>query len=219
MITARNERGEKFTEAELMGNALTILLAGEDTTANTLAWAVHYLADRPDLQELMHNEIQAQLSGQAQLSYDQLDEFPITFAAVQEAMRMMPVAPMLYLENNFDEVVNGYAIPAGTMQITVPSHGGKLEDNFENPDEFDPNRWLNMTEQTRKHNAKVLMSFGAGPRICPGRLLSFIEMKTAMVSILGSFKISRHPDYKNVVDSFEFTLVPRGLNVIFEKRR
>jgi len=132
---------------------------------------------------------------------------------------MMPVAPMLYLENNFDEVVDGYNIPAGTMQIVMPSHGGILEQNFENPDKFDPSRWLNMTEQTRKNNAKVLMSFGAGPRICPGRLLSFIEMKTALVSILGNFKISRHPDYKDVVDSFEFTLVPRGLNVIFEKRR
>ena len=218
MILAQAEDGDSFTEQELFGNVITLLLAGEDTTANTLAWAIDYLADKPELQDQMYKEIQANhptsaADEGAALSFDDLDKFPLTFAAAQESMRLKPVAPYLYLEAYQDEVIEGYEVPKGTMLVTLLSNEGINARLFPDPQAFKPQRWLNLSDKTRKQYAAELMPFGFGARLCPGRQLSFVEMKLALIELLRRFKFSRHPGYSPAKEIFAFTVVPDNLVV------
>ncbi|MBL4798936.1 MAG: cytochrome P450 [Oleispira sp.] len=217
MIIATNDAGDQFTETELLGNAITILLAGEDTTANTLAWTIHYLACNPEIQTAIQQEIDSKLNTETP-SFDQLDDFPLTFAAAQEAIRLKPVAPFMYMENINDEVIEGHHIPAGTLIFTLLNHESTNPELFENPEQFNPQRWLALSTDQKRTYSKVLMPFGAGARLCPDRLLSFIEMKSALITILKKYSFSHHNGKNTTEDSFEFTLVPKGLRVNIQRR-
>jgi cytochrome P450 len=212
MIIATNDQGEQFSEDELFANALTVLLAGEDTTANTLAWTIHYLANHPDIQEKVHQEIVEGLTEETP-EYDELENFPITFAAAQEAMRLRPVAPFMYMENIHDEIIEGHHIPAGTLIFMMLNQQSSNEALFPNSDEFNPMRWLDISNEQKRTFSKVLMPFGAGTRLCPGRLLSFIEMKAALITILKQYRFTQHKGEDNTEESYEFTLIPKGLKV------
>jgi cytochrome P450 len=217
MIIATNDQGEQFSEAELFANALTVLLAGEDTTANTLAWTIHYLANNPKIQENIHQEIINGLTEETP-EYDQLENFPITFAAAQEAIRLKPVAPFMYMENINDEIIEGHHIPAGTLIFMMLNQQSSNEDLFPNAEQFNPMRWLDISSEQKRTFSKVLMPFGAGSRLCPGRLLSFIEMKAALITILKQYRFSQHKGEDNTEESFEFTLIPKGLRVNIYRR-
>jgi cytochrome P450 len=217
MIIATNDEGDQFTETELLGNAITILLAGEDTTANTLAWTIHFLACNPEFQTAIQQEIDSKLDTETP-SFDQLDDFPLTFAAAQEAIRLKPVAPFMYMENIQDEVIEGHHIPAGTLIFMLLNHESSNPELFENPDAFNPQRWIDLSNEQKRTYSRVLMPFGAGARLCPGRLLSFIEMKSALITILKQYSFSHHNGENTTEDSFEFTLVPKGLRVNIQRR-
>jgi cytochrome P450 len=193
-------------------------LAGEDTTANTLAWAIDYLVDKPALQDEMYAEIQANYPAataeeSGALNYDDLDKFPLSFAAAQESMRLKPVAPYLYLEGYQDEVIEGYEIPKGTMLVALLSNEGFNAGLFPEPQAFKPQRWLNLSAETRKQYAAELMPFGFGARLCPGRQLSFVEMKLTLIELLRRYKFSRRPGYGPTKEIFAFTMVPDNLVV------
>jgi len=213
MILARDEEGNSFTQEQLISNILTLLLAGEDTTANTLSWIIHYLTEYPKYQEKIHSEISENLSKTDLTDPNSLDDFPFLTAVIQEAMRLMPVAPFLYLENISAENIAGYQIPAGTMLIMLLSQTGHDETKFVEPENFKPERWINMSDESKKKHAKELMHFGGGARLCPGMQLSFVEMKYALISLFKQFVFSKSNTNKKVKDYFAFTVTPKNLMV------
>jgi len=87
------------------------------------------------------------------------------------------------------------------------------EHTFPEPDKLDPRRWIDLPQEQIKHNEKASIPFGGGGRICPGRALSIVEMKTALITILTEFKVTHHNGISITKDSIEFTLVPKNLKV------
>lgn len=213
MIVAKDATGNTFSEQELFGNAITLLLAGEDTTANTLAWSIHHLLDRPDLQEALYQEIQTHYPEQDGMSVKLLERFNLCSAVIQEALRLKPVAPFLFLESYQDESLHGYLVPKGTTLVALLSHASNNEHLFEQASVFEPQRWLDFNAQQRKQCATHLMPFGAGARLCPGRQLALVELKLALIEMLRTFKFTRHPDHTHVKEIFAFTVLPKGLIV------
>ncbi len=209
MIMARDEEGIAFTHQQLFANIVTLLLAGEDTTANTLAWAVYYLIKNPQYQTQLHQEI-------AELT-PHLDHLPLLNGVIQEAMRLMPVAPVLYMENTQDEVIEGYEIPAGTMLVLMVSQSGHEEAHFPEPEAFKPERWVNMSEEERKGHGKALMHFGSGPRLCPGMQLAHLEMKYALIAMFSQFTFSLEEGC-SPESLFAFTVMPKDLRVKVKRR-
>jgi len=217
MIQAVDDDGDGFSEDELFGNAMTLLLAGEDTTANTLAWTIHYLAQNPEIQDEVYQEIKDKLKGDVP-EFSELDDFPLTYACAQEAMRLKPVVPLMTAQLLEDLVIEGYAIPKDTVVFMLVNFQSGQEDTFPNPDKFDPTRWTKLPAERIKSNAKASMPFGGGARICPGRALSIIEMKSALVTILNEFRFTHHNGIVTTQDCVEFTLVPKNLKVNVYKR-
>lgn len=219
IILSKNEKNEGFSEQEIIGNVITLLLAGEDTTANTLSWAIDFLADRADLQDELYNEILRNLSVDGAIALDDLQEYPLVSAVIHETLRLKPVAPHVYLEPINDEVVEDYLIPAGTLIVALLSGDSFNESLFPDCYKFDPHRWTNITDFQKKEFGSRLMPFGYGARLCPGRQLSLVEMRLSLIEILKRFRITRTAGTSSAGEALKFTLQPIGLRVDFIERK
>jgi cytochrome P450 len=217
MILTRDSEGDGFSEQEIFSNVVTLLLAGEDTTANTLSWVFDYLVDKQELQEKLYHEIIA-LFGQDEVMLDNLNELPLLSGVIHESMRLRPVAPHLYLEPIKDEIVEGYSIPAGTTIVALLSGEGFDDQVFPQPYNFDPFRWVNLSEEVKRDYAARLLPFGYGARLCPGRQLALVEMRLSLVEIIRRFRFVRSSGTTPADEIIKFTLQPLGLRIDFIKR-
>lgn len=213
MIQARNDDDQGFSQEELFGNVITLLLAGEETTANTLAWTLHYLAAHPHAARCVRTEISGRRRPGEPIEYKELENYPFAFACAREAMRIQPVVPVIYLENYQPQVLEGYRVPAGTMLMVLLNQQGRNPAIFPDPEAYRPQRWLDPDPQTWKRYARELMPFGGGPRLCPGMQLSFVEIRAALLSLLGNYEFTHAHSAAQVKSRFAFTVIPEGLTM------
>ena len=215
MIMAADQSAAAVDERDVIGNVSTMLLAGEDTTANTLAWLIYLLRRNPEALASARDEVRRLAPDVAQLSIEQLDGLSYLEACVTEAMRLKPVAPFLGLEALRDTTLADVAVPAGTLVWCVMRHDSVDERRFPNAAGFDPQRWLSGADK------RIAMPFGAGPRICPGRYLALLEIKLAMAMLLGSFEIDSvtTPDGGQAGEVMSFTMHPVELHLRLSERR
>ncbi len=189
MLAARDEDGAVLAESEVAGNVFTMLLAGEDTTANTLAWSLYLLHTHPEAWRAVVAEVDAALGADAvPPSMEAANRLMSIEHCSNESMRLRPVAPLNYLENNRPTEFGGLALPAGTFVICAMRSGAV--DVRVKPDaaEFRPDRWRDPVAADRTLTA-ASMPFGGGPRICPGRFLAMLEMKMVVATIARNFTL------------------------------
>ena len=219
MLSWREPDGSRVADDVVLGNAITMLLAGEDTTAYTLAWAVHHLCDAPAAVQGLHTESETLLGADVvPADIETADRLNYAGAAANEAMRLRPVAPLLLLEANSDRVIGDIAIPKGTWVAVLTRPSVLDQHNFAEPDQFRPERWLEQSNTT-PHEKSAHMPFGSGPRICPGRSLALLEMKVLLAMLYHSFDVERIGRSADVSERFAFTMSPEGLRVRLKKRR
>ncbi len=193
-LLAANESGEEaLGDEELSGNVLTLLLAGEDTTAHTLAWLLWLLYSHPEVLARAREEADRVLGAAGTVtSMEQLAQLDYIEACANEAMRLKPVAPLNMMQAAEDTVVDGVLVPQGTMVACLMRPAGLREEHFGAPERFDPGRWLPGADggKASLSSAKrVVMPFGAGPRICPGRFLALAEIKIVTAMLLAAFDL------------------------------
>jgi cytochrome P450 len=216
MLLHRDEPNSGFSDADLHANILTMLLAGEDTTAFTLAWAMYILAGKPKLQSELHRAaLEALGEARAPARFADTDNLGAFEGVAFEAIRMRTVAPLLFLEANQDIELASIEIPKGTPVFLMTRPAGLDENNFRDAATFDPERWLGRREMRNGHNTKAFMHFGAGPRFCPGRYLATLEMKMVLAMLARNFSISyaENPDITQEV--FAFSMRPNRLRLQF----
>jgi cytochrome P450/nitrite reductase/ring-hydroxylating ferredoxin subunit len=209
MVAARDADGNPFPDDVILGNAMTMLLAGEDTTAYTLAWAVHHLCDAPHAVEALR----AESDGRVPEDIESANRLAYAGAVASEAMRVRPVAPLLLLEATRDTVIGDVAVPAGTWVACLLRPPAVDARHFHAPGEFRPERWLRGTD-----DAATSIPFGSGPRICPGRGLAALEAKLVLAMLYGSFDVERVGAAADVEERFAFTMFPVGLKVQLRRR-
>ena len=221
MIAAQDDEAGAFTDAEIVGNALTMLLAGEDTTANTIGWMMHFMVERPQVQAKMQEEADRVLGAHPRpATYAMVDALPYIEAVAHEAMRLRPVPPFLAMEANRDTDVGGVEVPAGTIVFLVMNHPSLQPENFHDPQAFLPERWLDADSHAGEtHNPKAFMPFGGGPRYCPGRHLAMLEIKMVGGMLCRNFEVARAPGAPPTEERFSSTLMPKNLLVTLKQRR
>jgi cytochrome P450 len=220
MVAGQGQEGGGFSDAEIVGNVLTMLLAGEDTTANTLAWIMHMMAEHPEVQAKMRAEAD-RLLGDAQRAPDYATTEAMHYieAVAHEAMRLKPVAPIMALEPNADLVLGDVRIPQGTPVYFLTGHVARQEANFADGETFRPERWLDAATSSGQaaHNTRAFMPFGAGPRYCPGRHLAMLEIKAVSAMLCRNFTVERAPG-PPTEEVFSFTMMPRNLCIFLRCR-
>ena len=218
MLTARDEGGTAFTDEEIYGNVLTLMLAGEDTTANTIAWMIHLMTEHPEVRAHMQAEAVQVVGGAGMLSQlADAERLEYIEAVTYETMRLKPVAPVLFFEPVEDVEIGGVAIPKNTALMLPTLYGPLQENHFGAADQFRPERWLKTaTPSGCPHNTKAFVPFGAGLRFCPGRQLAMVEIKTVMAMLCAAFEVSKAETAGPVGESFSFTMMPQNLFVRFK---
>jgi len=221
MLAAKDESAAPFTDEEIYGNVLTMLLAGEDTTANTMAWMLHFMVEHREAQERMQAEATGVIGASGMLDQiEDADRLNYIEAVTHETMRLKPVAPILFLETIVDVEIGEIIIPKETALMSLTSYGCLQDTHFGAANEFRPERWLEANPAPAcPHNARAFVPFGAGPRFCPGRQLALVEIKTVMAMLCQSFDVVRGESPGPVREVFSFTMMPENLRVCFRGRK
>jgi cytochrome P450/nitrite reductase/ring-hydroxylating ferredoxin subunit len=219
MLTAKDDAGRPFPDDVIMANAMTMIMAGEDTTAYATAWAVHHLCDSPRAVARLRAEADGILDGACvPMDIETAERLTYAGAVANEAMRLRPIVPYMLLEANHDVVIGDVQVPSGTWVVAVFRPAVMDAENFHEPGEFLPERWLDGQSEGRRHEQSRHMPFGSGPRICPGRMLALLEMKSVLSMLYRSFEVDRVGDAAEVEERFFFTLTAAGLKVRLRRR-
>lgn len=230
LVAAQDEDdpASRLSDDDVSGNVLTLLLAGEDTTSNTLSWVLHYLAHEPEVQRRLAQEAREVL-GDATLpiAHEQVPQLKVAMAVVHETLRMRAAAPLLFFEPmqdvEFATSAGTIAVPSGTWIFTLPRYCGMLDAHFHHADRFDPDRWLQPSQPSqdtsaRAHNPRAALAFGGGPRTCPGRSLALFECAMVASMVARNFEVLPATPREAVEEVFDFTMYPSGLKVFFKER-
>ncbi|AUP81007.1 cytochrome P450 [Flavivirga eckloniae] len=211
------ENGDvNFTDKEIYGNVFTMLLAGEDTTSNSLSWAMFYLAQHPETVEKVREEAKRVYTEDAPNNYENVEDLKYANAVAQETMRLKPTTPQLYLESNDDIIVEHVVIPKGTSIILQNKVAQTQDDYFSSPDDFVPERWLSGgCPMHENHAPNVMRAFGGGARYCPGMHLAKTEMVVLISTLCKHFNFELEVAPEDVREKFEFTMYPGNLKVTF----
>jgi len=221
-LVVAQEQGDGLRDDEIAANVMTLLLAGEDTTANTISWIIHFLMEYPQVQLAVQEEVDRVigLSDNAWQDPTTADKLSYVEAVANEAMRCKPVGGHLFLEPNEDVQVQDVHVPKGTPILVLNGHVGTQEANFTDADQFRPERWLEAEERSAPgHNTKAFMPFGAGPRFCPGRQLAMLQMKMVTAMLCRDFSVSRPSDAPAPEAVYSFTVGPDNVYSLLQLRR
>lgn len=221
LLTARDAGGTAFSDAEIMSNLLTMLVAGEDTTAHTLAWILHFLTEVPTVQHLLQREVDDVLGEAPMLPDFQAQErLGYLDAVVHETMRLKSVAPLLCFEPLQPVELGGISLPAGTGVFLLTRYVGLQDQAFPDAGQFQPTRWLLPPTVPHAERLPLLLApFGGGPRLCPGRALAFLEIHAALAMLCRHFTVTKLGNAPPVQEHFAFTMMPKPLKLQFHARQ
>ena len=225
MIAAADQPESGIDDAQVAGNVVTMLLAGEDTTANTIAWMLDLLWRHPDALRRATDEVRHAVPAGAAPSWAQIEQLAFVEACAHETMRLKPVAPLLPLRTEHAVAVGDVQVPAGTIVISLMRRDGVSDEQVPDAASFKPERWLAESEPDNPQPStnparRVSMPFGAGPRICPGRYLALLEIKVAIATLLSCFDIEAvsTPGGQPAQEKLSFTMTPVGLTMRLRMR-
>lgn len=218
MLVARDAPDSGVTDEAVIGNALIMVFAGEDTTSSTLAWLVLQLAQDPAVAERLAAECDEVLGDAAVLADPALlERLAYTEAVVHETLRLKPAAPVQAVETPVEREVGGVLVPPGTRMFMLTRLVALDASRFPDPHRFDPGRWVGRTDPTSEPNRQML-PFGGGPRLCPGRYLALVEAKMITSMLARNFRLEALPGIDQVREVYTFTMNPSAVPVRLHPR-
>ena len=199
----------RLTDEEIIAQSVIFLLAGFDTSSNTLAFTLYYLVVNPDVQDKLRSEINEAMETYSDKPlYEIAQNIEYLDCVIKEGQRLCPTAPQVNREcADFD--LNGIHIPAGTEVLISMYTLHHDPDAWEDPERFDPERFRGSAKDTR--HPYQFLPFGAGPRNCIGMRFALLEIKIALIKILMKYKFLRSPETQvPLVVHAGLTLSPKG---------
>lgn len=191
LITARDEDGHSFTDAELVDELLVLLWAGHDTVTSLLTWTMRELLKQPAIMAQAVAEQRA-VVGDESLALPYLKQMPLLDRILREAERLHPPAPGGFRGVIEDFEYGGYHIPAGwtVMYSIVYTH--HMPELWHEPARFTPDRFAPPREEGKK--PFHLIGFGAGPRVCVGLAFAQMQMRIVVSHLLRHYQFELAPD-------------------------
>jgi len=183
---------ERLSDAEIRDHAVTLLLAGHETTANALAFAFHLLAGEPDVEARLHAEVDEVLGADDRPRPEDVERLELCRAVFAEAMRLYPPAWLMGREAIADYPVNGSTVKAGDLALLSQWVTHRDARWWPDPERFLPDRWLDGSAKDRPRWA--YFPFGAGLRRCIGEGFAWTEGVLALATITRRWRLSRVPD-------------------------
>lgn len=185
MTTVDPVSGERFSTAEMVDQVAIFFLAGHETSASALAWALWLLAANPEAQARVADEA-AGLG--AAPSFSDLSRLGYTRDVFREALRLYPPVPMMVRETTRQEHFRGRTVQGRSQIVLSPWHLHRHERLWADPDGFDPGRW--QTGEGRQSARAAYMPFSAGPRVCVGAGFAMAEGVLLLSALMGAYRFA-----------------------------
>ncbi|WP_328412325.1 cytochrome P450 [Nocardia sp. NBC_00403] len=215
LMQAQDESGNMLSDQEIHDQVASILVAGTETTAATLAFVFHLLTEHPDIEARLHAEVDEVLGGRP-AEYADASRLTYTAQVISEALRYYPPAWILTRVAIEDVDLDGHLIPKGASVMFSPYIVLRDPRLFQDPDKFDPDRWGR--ERVAEIQREAMVHFGAGPRKCIGDVFAVVEATLALATMATGWRLVAAPGA--VLDMVAATtLTPRNLFLTLEKRR
>ncbi len=217
LLAAQDEEtGEGMSDRQLHNEVITLINAGHETTATTLAWTWYLLGTHPDVMARLQDEAETVLHGDSP-TFEQLPQLQYTRRVFDESLRLCPpglgFAPRVALE---DDEIQGYFIPKGAIFNIAFYFTLRHPEFWENPEQFDPDRFL--PEKVTQRPKFAYLPFGAGSHTCIGKNFALMESTLILSAIAQRFAIELVPNQPIEIDP-RFTLRPKhGIKVTVRKR-
>jgi cytochrome P450 len=190
LLDARDAEGEPLTDGELRDELITLLVAGHETTATALSWALHWLATRPEVcQRLRQELLEAQPAPGSVPELSTLLRLPYLQAVCNETLRLYPVGMITFprrLEAPLE--LAGHALNPGTVVIGCIFLAHRRTEVFPDPEAFQPERFL-----ANSFSASTFLPFGGGSRRCIGMAFALFEMKLVLCELIPRFALELDP--------------------------
>ncbi|KAH7677323.1 flavonoid 3'5'-hydroxylase protein [Dioscorea alata] len=187
----RDEEGEKLSYVNIKGLVMNMFKAGTDTSTIIVEWALAEMLKNPIMFKRMQTEMDTVIGQDRLLEESDIINLPYLQAVVKEALRLHPSTPLSLPHYSFESCeINGYHIPANTRLITNVWAIGRDPDAWDNPLEFDPDRFLpgGKAYNIEPHgNDFEFIPFGAGRRICPGKQTGIVFLQYLLGAVVHGF--------------------------------
>jgi cytochrome P450 len=216
LVRARDEDGQPMSDLQLRDEAVTMLLAGHETTALALTHALHMLARHPEAALRLRAELDELLNGRPPTAAD-LAELPYLDAVIRETLRLYPPAFALGREASEHFELGGYEIAPGAQLLVSPYVMQRDPRFFRNPAQFRPERWL--SGETSALPRFAYFPFGGGPRVCIGSHFATLEAGLLLALLVSHVELRCVPGFRVQIEA-AVTLRPRtGLRMLVRRRR
>ncbi|KAL9961432.1 hypothetical protein ACROYT_G030370, partial [Oculina patagonica] len=209
-----------LTDQHLIMTMSEVFIGGMETTASTVCWALLYLIHNPDIQEMVHQELEQVIGPDRVPQLGDKGRLPYLEATITETLRISSVGAFALRKTTVDTTLQGYNIPKDT---TVFANLWSLHHDpevWDDPDEFRPKRFLDEEGSFVPPKADRFLPFSAGRRVCLGESLARIELFLALARLLHSFKFENPPGcgLPTLEPITGLALMPRPFNVCALKR-
>jgi cytochrome P450 len=215
LLLRAREDGTGMADEQVRDEALTLFLAGHETTAIALTWIWWLLSGNPDAEQRLHNELDEVLGSRAPTVAD-LPNLPYTQAVVSESLRLRPPVWAMGRTAVAEHRANGHTIAPGSIVVIAPWLLHHDERWWPEPSTFRPERWLDGEQERRPRYA--FLPFGGGPRVCIGEPFARLEAAMIVASVGRRWRFEsasgEEPDLQAVI-----TLRPRGGLPMVARRR
>jgi len=188
MTTRDPQTGQTFDTDEMIDQVAIFFLAGHETSASTLSWALYLLAMYPEWQEKIAEEAKALQTG----DFSEVSKLLVSRDVFREALRLYPPVPMMVRETTCPETFRDRKLPKGSQVVLSPWHLHRHERLWDNPDGFDPTRWS--TENGKACMRDAFIPFSAGPRVCTGAGFAMVEGPLLLAKLVAAFRFQTIPD-------------------------
>lgn len=206
LLAARDEQGRGMSAQMLRDEVLTLLSAGHETTANTLAWTFHLLGENPREYARLKQALEV-LPAEGPITPEQVGSVPYVYMVLKEAMRLRPAVWSVGRRVKADDVILGYRVRAGSI-VFVSQYVTQRHPKFwQDPTSFDPERFSPQNEAQIPPYA--FFPFGGGPRLCIGQDFSLLEAALILARLVRDFDLAP-VDSRKVVPEALITMRPRN---------
>lgn len=182
-----DETGETMTDQQLRDEAVTLFLAGYETTAVALNWLTHFLLNNPQAVSRLRDEVDTVL-GERTPAFADLPRLAYARMLIQEAMRLYPPVWWLLRSTVANDEIGGYPIPAGSVVAPMPYTIHRHPEFWSEPETFDPERFT--PERMAGQHKLAWLPFGSGQRICIGKDFAIMEGQLVLASIVQRYDMT-----------------------------
>jgi cytochrome P450 len=190
IVHTRDDEGRTLTDEEVLAHLYILLVAGHETTTTLAAWTLYLLATKSVYRQSIFQEVEEQLGGssgplsvEAARNLHRLDRFVREVGRLHSPVQTVPRGVVKEVE------FAGYTLPVGTPVRLAIAAGHRMPQYFEDPNQFDPERYLAPREEDRR-SPYALVTFGGGPRLCIGVNFANIEVKAIAADVLRRYELS-----------------------------